>query len=431
MAVLLAVLAASWAHQEPEPPRVNAPLVESLEIGGSVRARYEWREPATYSTTATDPRRPTDFALQRTRVRLGAKVNDHIRAIVEFQDARAWGSEASVAADTKNVDLRQGFVEFSGVAGGPLTVKLGRFEVPVLGDQRLLSPLDWSNTGRSFDGIHVLCAPEGWTFHLLGANLAEAETPPVDPGNDADDDYIFAGIYVQNRQVESLELDVYLLRRNLSDDDFASEVDPGFGDRKDWTFGARARHHSGRWTLAGEAVMQWGRRHTDTIRAWAAAVRVEVDVSDEPGWRLLVEFAAASGDRSPTDGKAGTFDPLFPFGHFYHGHMDLVGWRNIRAIVLGSRLRLGESWFLHLDAHRFGLDRGADAWYDAAGTVLRTGEADCHCLGTELDLYVKGGVWERGAVWIGWSRFLPAGFVEDTGFAPNGDWAFVQLEVNF
>ena len=425
------------APVEPGPLlQIKTPLMRSLTIGGSFRLRGEWRDPADYRIPGTfgraataDADDDTNMFLQRTRIYLDADVIEQVRVFVELQDARQWGEEASTVADTADIDLKQGYVEFRKVLGEPLTVRAGRMEVPSLGDQRIVSALDWHNVGRSWDGMHATWTPANWVVHVLAANLKEANLT----GGDAGDDHWFWGVYSSWRGLKDHEFDFYVLGRSLSDRTFASETGTSPGERYDVSPGFRAKGKVGGFDYGGEVVGQFGHQADDPVRAWAGAATAGYTFN--VGWkpRVGVEYAFASGDENPTDGEVGTFDPLLPFGHFFHGHMDVVGWRNLHAASIQLRANPTGNLTVHLDGHTFQQVEARDAWYDAAGTRLRrdaTGNSS-RDIGQEIDLYAKWKLWDRVSFWTGFSHFFPGSLVSDTGFDPDMNWLFFQMEVKF
>ncbi|MHC4607143.1 MAG: alginate export family protein [Planctomycetota bacterium] len=415
---------------------LKLPLIRSLTIGGQLRLRGEWRDPADYRIPGTfgrpaadDEDDSTDFVLQRTRLRLDAELIDEISATLEFQDSRIWGEEASIAADTEGVDLRQGYLQFHDFSEHPLTVRAGRMALPNFGDKRLVGVLDWHNVSRSVDGVCGVYEPEDWNVQGLVANIREAAVF----GGDADDDFVFAALHATYLGLDGHEVDGYLLHRNLSDDVFTNEAGTETGDQKDFTLGARLEGEMDSFAYTAEAAFQFGERAEDDVRAWAVAVTAKYSFDMDWKPRVGAEIALASGDDDPADGDVGTFDAVFPFGHLFHGHMDLVGWRNLRAGKLWVSVHPRAWVSLHADFHTFRLAEDRDAWYAASGQPVRrdaTGQAD-EDLGHEVDLYAKWKLWDRAAFWAGYSHFFPGDFVEDTGFDESMDWLFVQVTVDF
>lgn len=416
-----------------------------LKIGGQLRLRGEYRSPADYRApgkfgrAANDrPYEEDDFVLQRTRINLDLTAHDHLRAFVELQDSRTWG-ETAPNNDSADIHLRQGFVELYDIFDVPLSVKAGRMELPALGDQRLVSPLDWSNVARSWDGVQVTFKPEGWYFTAFAANLKEGRV--FAPTLDANDDQWFMGGYASCRVIPGHEIDGYAFWRQLMDRSAVSEPNAALGGatrkghRKDLTAGMRIK---GDWDVVGysaEACYQWGDQAGDAVRAWAGAAKAwgNLGISDDVKLRIHAEYAYASGDENPTDGTIRTFDPLFSFLHFYHGHQDLFAWSNVHDVNTGIQLTLWKDLSLHADQHFFWLDQRKDAWYAGNKTTIRrdlTGHARSY-VGAELDVYAKLKVWKIVNFWVGYSHFWTGAYVRDTGKNRDQDWAFFQAEVNF
>lgn len=426
---------------------LRLPFSSSLAVRGALRVRGETRDHADYRVPGTfgrpawaDPRDGADMILQRTWIGFELEVRERVRAVVSIMDSRLWGDQPA-AQDTAETYVREAFVEARDLFGEPLRVRIGRGLLPNLGDQRLFSSLEWSNTPRQWDAVQVTYEPEGWMLSAFASNLREAQVQT--PAGDENDDFWLVGVYASCRLIERHELDLYAVWRDLSDEVFTGEprAKNGFaprpGDREDWTLGARLKGEVWRLGWSAEAVYQYGDQAGDTVDAWAAAAKAwYTHPLDEEGRkvRVGVEYAFASGDRDPADGRNQTFDPLLPFGHFYHGHLDLVGWRNVHA--LSAQLAVFPlPWLsVHADGHVFWLDQRRDAWYAANKSPLRrdpTGVADSH-LGAEVDVYVQARVWEdRLFLWAGYSHFWTGEYVRETGGSADMDWAFLQLELSF
>ena len=141
---------------KPEP--VLKTLANQITIGGQVRLRYEYRDPTAYNnlaaTTKNDQFEDLDLFLERIRINLTFTLNDQIEVFFQPQDQRAWGDEVSVLNDEQNLDVHQGYVLVKELLTPALSAKIGRQELSY-GDQRLVSPLDWSNIGRAWDGAKL------------------------------------------------------------------------------------------------------------------------------------------------------------------------------------------------------------------------------------------------------------------------------------
>lgn len=442
--------AATTAAALPAEPAGGAwrlPRVDSLTFGGSLRVRGECWRPATYDVLPAAPADPgldASFVLLQTRGWLALDVNAHVAARVELQDSRAWGTEGGVTGNLAGLDLFQGFVRFRSMAEAPLDLTVGRFAVPAFGSERLMSPLPWHNYGRAFDGGHLVWSPGALTIHGIAALLTEASVAGTFPDNWADDDHWFTGLVAEWRPADSpWKADAYCVGRFSESRTTASESGPP--DRwRQLTVGMWWQWAPVPLTATAEIYAQLGWQGRDDVQAWAFAANATW--SGAAG-AVLAEYAFASGDTHPTDGRINTFDPLFPFAHFHHGHLDAIQWSNVHVAKLGTRVALDglaqacTGWSAHVDVLGFWLASRRDAWYGVNGGAWRRDPtrtvAGSGAIGSEVDCYVKGPLYGVVDAWAGYSHFFPGPFVHDTATPASGgedrdqDWVFVQLTTRF
>jgi hypothetical protein len=420
------------AEKPPEKPAATIVLPQALklEIGGQVRVRAEYRDPLAYNnpaaTAKNEMEEDQDLLLERVRLNLRFSLADQIEVFFQPQDQRTFGDEASVLSDEANLDVHQGWVEMRDLMTPGFSIRIGRQELSY-GDQRLVSPLDWSNIARAWDGLKLRYAGDGW--------WAEGFYTVIKEVLGAEDDQDFYGLYASYTGVAAHEFDLYVFGRQLDDNLQPSEtVVAAVNDRSDWTAGLRLKGKAAGFDYSAEAMLQRGEVGDDDVEssAWALTLGYTVDHEWKP--RIGIEATVASGDDDPTDGEIGTFDPLFPFGHFYQGFADVFAFRNGRDLVLHLQASPAPSFSLHLDVHSFRLVEEEDAWYNFAGAAIRrdaTGNAGDE-VGEEIDLHARLAVGKHLKFWGGWSHFLPGSFVEDTpGTERSMDWFFLQAVVDF
>ena len=122
-----------------------------LDIGGQYRLRYH-HEHNMRGQGLTG--RDDNFLLDRTRVYFDYKMTDRIRLFAEGLDAGSSYEEfAPRQIEVNQLDAQNLFADVVLIdsGSGKLTARGGRQEL-LFGAQRLLSPLDWANTRRRFDG---------------------------------------------------------------------------------------------------------------------------------------------------------------------------------------------------------------------------------------------------------------------------------------
>ncbi len=432
--------AALWAQAEPpkeESATLQVPLVEKATLGGQVRIRGEYKDPADYRlpgangrSAAEDVRDSDEFASLRVRLNLDLDVAKDVKTFVQIRDSRTFGEEGYVLTDLESTDLHQGWVRGSNLLGVPLSVTAGRIEVPNLGDGRLVSCSDWNNVGRSWDGVAAVFAPQD--FWLYGSYAVIRE----DTGTNGRDQY-FGALYASYRGIEKHEFDACLFSRDFRDDPVTGEEGRN-GDIADFTAGLRVKGEASGFDYAAEAAVQTGDYATDRVGADFVALKAgyTFDIDWKP--RVGIEVARASGDDDPSDGDRRTFDPLLPSTHPFHGVADLVILKNVRTLMLTTRVQPAEGVTVMLDGHLFRLDEEVDAWYGTSTTSVQgattrrdSSGAAGDRLGSEVDLQAKWKVREQVELFSGYAVFLPGTYVEDTGPSPNGQWFFVQVLVGF
>jgi hypothetical protein len=476
LALLLAALAPRLLGAQDAPPDA-VPAGKQLHFDGELRFRYELQDPARYTDGETSL--SDDFVFMRTRVGMDFELHPRVATYVQIQDSRIWGEEGDpVFRSEDTFDLRQGYVDLRKILAEllgdhELTFRLGRQELSY-GDQRLVSPLDWSNITRSWDAARIIFTganglrglrADAFASIIKDTTAAKNGFPESTPGIDSKQE--FHGLYLtydfgplgargeeSKAIVDKLVADLYTFYRVIGDDSIVNE-DGREGRAREATMGARAAAGAAGFDLTAEAVYQAGRWADDTINAWAAAIAggytIPPELLREVKLRVGVEYDFASGDSDPDDGDKESFDPLFPFGHYYQGMQDIFSWKNGHDLVFKAAstfpksecfgVELNPIW-IEVQYHFFWLAEDRDGWFNAAKAQIRrdvTGDSG-RFVGSEIDVQLKYttidlGKGHRGPqrlwTWFGYSHFFPGEFVRDTGESPHRDFAYASMELEF
>lgn len=415
LAVFAALLAApAWAQPAP---------IKEMSFGGQIRSQYETTNIEAYSSAAT--RRGKDSLSLRTRLWAQAKPGPGMTAYVQLQDSRVSGQETTVATNDNLTDLHQGYFQMADLFAKPVDLTVGRMELKY-GDQRLVSPLDWSVVGRAWDGVLLRGRlPASSTVDFFVTNVKEAASARRDQN--------FWGLYGTTKALQDHELDLYLLGRDYGNESQTSEARSDKGNLSDRTLGARAKGKTGGADYSAEAAWQFGRKAGMPVRAWAAALAGGWTFPGDYKPRVGVGYDYASGDTNPSDDKVQTFDPLYPFGHSYQGYQDVFSWKNAHALKLSGSAQATPATSVALDWHYFRTAQARDAWYGATTAAIARDNAgrSGNEVGHELDLHARTTV--RGALklWYGYSRFFASSFVRATAGGKGRDWAFLQATLDF
>lgn len=98
-----------------------------------------------------------NYQLLRTRVYGDLWYSDKVRVYVEYLDAQSYNQDLPpLAIDQDHSDLLNAFVDvkLGSINDNPIYGRIGRQEL-LYGSQRLVSPLDWANTRRTFEGAKL------------------------------------------------------------------------------------------------------------------------------------------------------------------------------------------------------------------------------------------------------------------------------------
>ncbi len=407
-------------------------LLPGLTMGSQLRLRSESRRNAKFD--GARPGNDEDYLLSRFRFDLSWEPSAWVNGKVELQDARIHGEQGISETRTPNIfadrlDVHQAYLDVGAPSSGtaPVSLRIGRQKL-VHGAQRMVSPLEWVNTARVFDGARLsIAAGAGRRVDAFATRLV-----PVTParlndhgptGSRMFDSQLHGVYYTDTALVPGTVTEGYwLLRRAARLNDAVHTV----GTRLD------VRH--GSWAFDGELAAQTG--SYGGLEHRAVLVHTGGSYTTELPSRLKVGAALdiGSGDDDPTDAIHGTFDQLYPLGHAYYGYMDLFALQNLRNAEVTVEAALPRRATLRLALHDFALlSPGADAWYNVGGAVVhRVGDASVSShVGSELDVTVRLPVGPVGLE-VGYSRFFGGAYLRDADFTlRTADFFYLQTMVEF
>ena len=308
----------------PAADRLNRKLPGWLKLSGKFRTRTENRTAFGYSEGVND-----SYVLFRTRLNIDVRPSSWAQFFVQAQDSRVAAIEPRRAGPVFKdpFDVRQAYVRFSTGEKVNLAVTAGR-QLLNYGDQRLIGPLDWTNTSRAFDAVKMELAGRNARVDVFSASVVQND--PTRRVNHHRDGQNLHGVYsaVSNAIPHSI-VEPYVLWKTAP-----LVVGEGgkLGDLDRYTGGVRVASQP-KADLAGfdynaAIVKQWGSFAQGNISAWGSYTTIGYTLSEVPPQpRFSAEFNYATGDNDPNDGNIGYFDNLYPTAHLWYGYSDLVGWR--------------------------------------------------------------------------------------------------------
>src|SRR5579864_1755272 len=390
-----------------------------FNTGGEYRNRYMQEDNSRLSGATND------YDLQRTRVYGDLWYRDWIRFYAEFISAQTFGQTlVPLVIDQDPADFQNLFVDIKvpGTDDHPAYVRVGRQEM-LLGSQRLVSPLDWANTRRTFEGFRAFRQGDKVDVDFFWVR------PDIRTAGSAgymfrDDNQDFAGAWATWKPQKGQFLDLYYLffdNRNTTVAAGLTRAPCAVN-----TFGGRYVGSIKQFLWDFEDMVQIGQQ-TQPIFASATTAGIGWNFKRlplDPTWWVYYDYASGTnytpGTATPQGGDFTTFNQLFPFGHYYFGFLDLVGRQNIHD--LNTHLFLYPSKFVTvwLQYHHFELDTPTDALFSAGAATLRRSAAGTagQTVGEEFDILVNLHLGHHSDLLAGYSLMTPDNFIVNTAPTP-------------
>ncbi len=414
------------ALDRPASAYINRELPKWLKLSGEFRARLEGRTAFGYREGNDDA-----YVLSRLRVNVDLKPTSWMQMLIQGQDSRVgWIDRSRVGPLFKDTfDLRQAYLYLRGGDSGPVGVRVGRQDL-LFGGQRLVGPLDWTNTARSFDAARVELYTKNARFDLFLSSVVRIDPAHFDRHRDGEN---FHGAYGAVKSVIPGAIFEPYLFLKTNPRVIGSR---GRGSLELYTAGYRI-HRAAQpgYDYSLEFARQWGAFASDAVSAWAGYLIAGYTVKSLP-WlpRLNAEYSYASGDKSPGDGRVQTFDNLYPTNHLFYGLADLVGWQNIKNPRVGVELKPHKKWKLALDHHWFWLANRNDHLYNAGlGIAVRSprGGARHTDVGRELDLACWYNLSSQMILGAGYGHLAPGRFLKENSPGSSTTFPYVFATYKF
>lgn len=390
------------------------------DIGGQYRARYHAeRNMRGLGLTGVDD----DFLLHRTRIYGDFHLSQDIRVFAEMLDAESnYENFGPRPIEVNRTEIQNLFVDARLLANGDnsLSARIGRQEL-LFGAQRTVSPLDWANTRRTFEGARLTLKQKDRTLDAFWTNPMRIDDSSFDS---PDRDQEFMGLYSSYTGRKNQTVDTYFLRylngRGANDFEFN-------------TIGARwqGSHNDFLWDFEG--AYQFG-DNTDGSSHVAGTATFGIGRKLNGCWKptLWAYYDWASGDDATGAGNG--YHHLFPLAHKYNGFMDLFGRRNLEDANLQLSLQPTERLKLLAWYHYFFLETQTDVPYSVVMTPFNGALPGSTDLGHEIDLIASYKIDARQNLLLGYSHFFSGDYYDMTPGVPlsgDADFFYTQYSINF
>lgn len=392
--------------------------------GGEVRGRYE----NNYNGRLTQTN--NDYGLGRVRMYGDLWYKDDFRVFAEFLSAgTAWQNQPPLPIDQNKADFLNLFVDVKvgEYADKPIYARVGRQEL-LFGSQRLISPLEWANTRRTYQGVRGFRQGEKWD---IDAFWVQPVIPQANKLDSVDNNVNFAGTWATYKPKKGQSIDAYyLLLDNVNRTTVLGIPRAPFTRH---TVGGRFSGNEDEFLYDFEAAMQLGNQDGRDVVAGMATAGVGYHFKDA-AWTPTVwaYYDYASGGGATGTGTVHTFNQIFPFGHYYLGWIDQVGRQNIHDVNFHLYTFPAPWLTTWVQFHSFWLANRNDALYNAAGVPIRrsaSGSAGSH-VGEEVDVVLNFHLTKHVDLMTGYSYLWGGDFLKNTStpaLAQNAGFYFTQL----
>jgi hypothetical protein len=393
----------------------------TLDIGGQYRARYQHeRNIRGLGFSGNDD----DFLLHRVRIFGNLKIGERFRAYVEYIDAESnYENFPPRVIEVNRSDVLNAFIDYQlcdDCCGGTLTGRIGRQEL-LYGSERLISPLDWSNTRRTFDGLRFMWKGDCWNVDLFYTQPVAVDPRNFDAPIEQQD---FFGGWATYKGIQDQMIDLYAIQFNNS-------LAPG--DFEYTTLGGRWSGTKSNWLWELEGGYQFGQNTTGSTHDaafWTVGFgRKWSNHSWKPQLMIYYDWAEGGDVRGGGEG----FNHLFPLGHKYLGYMDLFGRSNIETPNVQFMCQPSERLKVLVWYYYFFLQNADDTPYNVNMTPYTlVGPGASRDLGHEIDLLFTCTLNARMEVLIGYSHFFAGQFYAANPALPrDADLFYVHYLWNF
>ncbi len=403
-----------------------------IDIGGEYRSRYHHENNHRgLGLTGVDD----EFWLSRVRLFANYRINDYVRFYGEYLYADSGGETFNPRPIEENRgDAQNLFFDVKLLEGesGQLSARLGRQEL-LLGAQRLVSPLDWANTRRTFDGYRLTYKSSDWDVDGFYTNPVArvAATAGSNQWDSANTNQHFYGTYMTRKGLDVGQLDTYYL---------------GFDDEtlnfSYHTIGGRVAGKGDEFLYELEGGVQFGQNSNNSEHGagfMTAGIGRQLNLCVVGGkeWKPTIwgwyDWASGGNGNFVATGDNG-FHHLFPLAHKYNGLMDLFGRRNLNDVNFQFITPIGKKVNFLLWYHYFFLDQATTPYNVTMAPFNAANAAGDRELGHEIDLLFTVNVNPRHNVLLGYSFFNAGDYYDTTAGVPtnaDADFLYMQYQTRF
>lgn len=386
-----------------------------LDLGGQVRLRGHYERGMGQQAGFTRfQNTENQFGLLRLRLYSNLKLTDNVRIFAEGIYADVVGSNDAYVPrgpiDRNWGDINNLFIDLK--LTNNTTARFGRQEI-VLGAQRLISPLDWANTRRRFDGVRITNKWDKLTLDSFYLNFVPVVFDEFD--DFFQDNSKLYGTYGSYKGAKDT-FELYYMGNDNDAGNFSLH-----------TIGSRMIGGRENWLYELEGGVQLGDQDGRGLAHEAAFGTAGIGRKFPKGiWSPTVWFYYDYASGNNLGGDFNGFNQYFPLAHKYLGFIDAVARNNVESPNILLTLQPGKKtkllfWYYHLMANQDTAAVPAIGGTPAQSLVSKD-------LGNEIDVLLSHNIGPRSNLVLGYSRFFRGNkILTDT----DADFGYAQWTLNF
>jgi hypothetical protein len=378
---------------------------------------------------------PVTFTSSRIWLGVQKKFKKKLTLYIQIQDSRVFGQEVHTLANTRNLDLHQGYIKLNKLFDWDWTIQAGRFEVSY-GTQRFIGAVGWHYVGRSFDGIRFVISPKKLNLQIFGLSVYE---PVSYIGNAHPDRYPYPQEPSPSRSIYGIWKKTIINKKHTLDAFGYWEIDREKVSEDTCrlnmpTLGASYWGTFGKISVIGEAAYQFGSMEGRDISAYLISAQ---GFYKRGITKLGLGVDLLSGTNPDNfDTKMNTFQPTYGTNHKFYGYMDYFINVPLNSMGLGlndfyitSIFKPEDSkWAFCANIHHFMSNRSAEI---TVGD--NTSPTEENVFGQEIDLTVKYAFIKGTTLVWGGSVFFPGNLIKEMFTTDEGIredvayWTYLML----
>lgn len=381
---------------------------QTVKISGQIRPRFEMDERDFNSARAA-----SNLTYMRTRLNAGFNSNT-VNALIQLQDSRIWGTETSTVADMKNVDLHQAYFTLNSIFETPISVKIGRMEL-LYNNERVLGSSNWTNVGRSFNGITLTYNAGNYGVDFL--MMKEAEKLAA---GDTLDQTLY-GVFSELKPFNKFSFNPFFLYQRGVPSTNMNRYTIGFfskGEIEGLTHETEFIYQTGDYTQAFKKF---------EISSYLLALNAGYTFNHTTKPTIGAGIDYYSGDDNLLDNKVKTFNTVYGTGHKFLGFMDYFTdipahtyGLGIMDLILKAGINANEKLKLNLIFHMF------NSVHDY---TLKNG-SNTNGFGSEINLVANYKYSDNVGFETGFGYFSPGEIFKEKRGKDSSTWFYLMALVN-